>query len=425
MKELLKFIDESPCAFEAVDSIEKILLKDEYEELDEKKAFKLIKGHKYYLKRNGSSIIAFNVGKKLNDPCFHIGASHSDCPSFKIKPEAFIEGKDYLQLNTEVYGSPLLYPWLDRPLSICGRVLVNNKNGVKAISYVDKEPFCIIPSVAIHQNKDANNGLKFNPQVDMLPLVSLDNGNFKAYLAKNIKCKENDVLGFDLYLYPFEKAYNWGLNKEFISSFHIDNLECAYTSLKGFINNFNDDNINIYVCFDNEEVGSLTRQGADSDFLEVSLKRICEALKLDYYATISKSMMLSLDNGHALHPNHPEKSDPKNRPLMNKGIVIKYNAAQSYTSDGLSSSIFKELLDRKNIPYQYFANRSDSRGGGTLGNISNGHVSIITVDIGLAQLAMHSPLETCGVKDVEYMIDGVKAFYKSHLTINKDTYLLK
>lgn len=425
MKEIMNFIDESVTAFNAIDNLKKELLKNKYEELDEKKEYKILKGHKYFITRNGTSVIAFNVGKKLINPSLQIAASHTDCPTFKIKPEAFIFDKNYLKLNTEVYGGAIYYPWLDRALGIAGRVIVRNKEGLKTITYKSSEPFCVIPSVAIHQNRDVNKGIELNPQIDMLPLVSLEDGDLKAFLAKEIKTKKEDIKGFDLYLYPMDKAFNWGLKKEFITSFHIDNLECAYTTFKAFLNTFNDNNINVYCSFDNEEVGSLTRQGADSNFLEVTLQRLSKALKLDYYALVSNGMLLSCDNGHALHPNHPEKSDPVNRPLMNKGVVIKYNANQSYTSDGLTSAIFTNLLDSKKIPYQYFANRSDSKGGSTLGNLSNSHVSILSIDIGLAQLAMHSPMETAGVKDIKYMIDACKEFYNAHLSVKGDTYILK
>lgn len=425
MKEMMKFIDESVTAFNATNNLKKELLKNKYEELDEKKEYKILKGHKYFVTRNSTSIIAFNVGKKLDDPSLQIAASHSDCPTFKIKPQAFIFDNNYLRLNTEVYGGAIYYPWLDRALSIAGRVIVKTNKSLKTIIYKDEEPFCVIPSVAIHQNRDVNKGIELNPQIDLLPLVSLEKGDMNDFLAKQLKVKKEDIKGFDLYLYPMDKAFNWGLKKEFISSFHIDNLECAYTSFKAFLNNFNDNNINVYCCFDNEEVGSLTRQGADSDFLQSTLNRVCKALKLDYYSLVSSGMLLSCDNGHALHPNHPEKADPVNRPLINKGVVIKYNANQSYTSDGLTSAIFKNLLDSKKIPYQYFANRSDSKGGSTLGNLSNGHVSILSIDIGLAQLAMHSPMETAGVKDIEYMIQAIKEFYKAHLSINGDIYNLK
>ena len=416
MKDFIKFINDSPTSFEAIDNIASMLDKKGYEELNEKKTFKIKKGGKYYVTRNGSSIIAINAGKTLNDPSLQITASHSDCPSFKIKPESMIYENGYLKINTECYGGALYYPWLDRPLSIAGRLIVKDRNGIKVLNYVEKEPFCIIPSLAIHMNREVNKeGVKLNPQIDLLPLCSLEKGDLKEYLKKKVN---KEVVSYDLYLYPVESAYTWGMNKEFISSFHLDNLECAYGSLLGFIDNFNEENINVYCCFDNEEVGSLTRQGADSDFLESTLKRVFDSLKLDYYEMLAKGMILSCDNAHAIHPNHPEKADPLNRPMINKGIVIKYNANQSYTSDGLSSAVLKNLLDRNKIPNQYFTNRSDERGGSTLGNLSNRHSSIMSVDIGLAQLAMHSPLETAGTKDLDYLVKACKAFYKAHLKDN-------
>lgn len=424
MSDLLKLLDNSKSSFQVVENIENELKKAKYEKLDESKPFNISKGKKYYVVRNGSSIIALNIGKKLADPSLLISASHTDCPSFKVKPEAFIFGKDFLQLNTEIYGGALLNPWFDRPLSLAGRVMVKNK-GIKAINFVDEEPFCIIPSVCIHFNREANKGKELNPQIDLLPLVGSKNADFKDYLSKKLKVNKSNILSFDLYLYPQEKAINWGLDKEFFSSFHIDNAECAYTSLNGFINTFNDNNINVYASFDNEEVGSLTRQGAASNFLDVVLKRTCDSLKIDYYSLQTKAFMLSCDNAHSVHPNHSELSDPKNRPVMNKGVVIKQNANQSYTSDGLSISLFENLLKNNKVPYQLFTNRSDIRGGSTLGNISNSHVSIMAVDIGLAQLAMHSCYETAGIKDIQYMEKAIKAFYSSSFKINNDTYYLE
>lgn len=416
MKELIKFLNESPNAFLAIENIAKVLKDNGYIELDEKKKFNIKKGNKYFVTRNGSSIIAFNVGKSLKDPCLLVSASHDDCPSFKLKPESIIYQNGYLKLNTEVYGGALLYPWLDRPLSIAGRLIVKDKKGnIKAKNYDYSKPFCIIPSVAIHLNREANTDLKLNPQIDMLPICGLEEKNLLDFLKK--ETKEN-ILNYDLYLYPTQSAYVWGMKNEFISSYHLDDLQCAYASLKGFINNFNDDNINIYCCFDNEEVGSLTRQGADSNYFESILKRICDSLKLDYYELLANGMLLSCDNGHAVHPNHPEKTDINNNVKLNKGIVIKYNANQSYTSDALSSAIFKDLLDKEKIPYQFYTNRSDIRGGSTLGNLSNGHVSLLSIDIGLAQLAMHSPLETSGTKDYNYLVDAIKAFYQKHLKDN-------
>ena len=278
MKDLIRFLNESPTAFEAVENMISLLEEKGYEGLKEEETFKIKKGDKYYVTRNGSSLIAFNIGKKLNDPSLQITASHGDCPTFKIKPESVIFDGTYLKLDTEVYGGALFYPWLDRPLSIAGRIIVKDKKGdIKAKNFVLGKPFCLIPSEAIHLNRKANEELKLNPQIDLLPICSLKKGDLKEYLKQETG---EDILTYDLYLYPLQSAYVWGMEDEFISSFHLDDLECAYTCLKGFVNTFNDDNVNVYCCFDNEEVGSLTRQGAASNFLENTLKRVCKGLEL-------------------------------------------------------------------------------------------------------------------------------------------------
>ena len=425
IKDMIGFINDSPTAFSAVANIKSILKGKGYKELLENEEFKLKKGGKYYIERNGTSLIAFNVGSKLSDPSLHIAASHTDCPSFKLKPNPIIKSDLGIKLNIETYGGPLSRPWFDRPLSLAGRVMVDGKNGIETVDYLDRKPFCILASMAPHLNREADNS-KLDPAVDMVPIVSLnDKYDFNKYLAKNMKVKASSILGFDLYLYPLDKGYVWGDNDEFITCHHIDNLECAYTSLMGFVDAFNDNNINVYVSFDNEEVGSLTRQGADSDFLANTIERVCKALALDYHKLVSSGMMLSCDNAHGIHPNHPEFYDKNNSPKLNGGIVIKYNANQSYTTDSLSSALLQKLLKKNNIPYQVFSNKSGIRGGSTLGNISNGHVSLITVDIGLAQWAMHSPVETCGAYDVETMINGINCFYLAHLTRKGNIYNLK
>jgi len=424
-KELLTFLDESPNAFYATRNIVKKLKEKGYEELDETKKFNILKNHKYFVTRNDSSVIAFNVGKKLNKPSLQITASHSDCPSFKIKPNSLISDGKIVKLNTEIYGGPLLYPWFDRALGIAGRVMVNKSKKIITCLFDSNEPFCLIPSVPPHLNNEIAKG-QINAQVDLLPLVTDDTKfSLEKYIAKKLKVNANDILSFDLYLYPIEKAYIWGPSKEYFSSFHIDNLECAYTTLVPFINNFNDENINVYACFDNEEVGSLTRQGADSDFLEVTIKRICESLNIKYESLKANGMLLSCDNAQGVNPNHSEKYDVANRSYMNEGIVIKSNANQSYTSDSIGSAIFKQICKDVKVPYQLYANRSDMKGGSTLGNLSNRHLSIVAVDIGLAQLAMHSPLETAGCKDVDYMMKAISSFYKRHLTVDKNAYSLK
>lgn len=413
-EKMLDFIYESPSAFNAIENFCDKLDENGYQRISEKDHFELKKGGKYYVTRNGSSIIAFNIGTKLNKPQFKIVASHSDCPSFKLKPNTILNDKKYTRLNTEIYGGPILSTWFDRPLSLAGRLIVREDGMIKTRTFNLDEDFCMIPSVAIHMNPEANKGYKNNPQVDMLPLVNLDEEfDLLAYLKEK---SGMDVINYDLYLYPRMKGYIWS-NKELFSSFHIDNLECAYTSFEAFKDTFEDDAINVLAIFDNEEVGSLTRQGADSDFMYQILNRISDSLNLNYYELIANSMLISADNAHSVHPNHNELADPSNRPYMNKGIVIKYNANQSYTSDALSASIFSSILDDNKIPYQYFTNRSDARGGSTLGNISNSHASLVSVDIGLAQIAMHSCFETAGVKDIEHMIDGLKAFYKTYINL--------
>ncbi len=420
-KKMLKFIEESPTAFQAVENIRDLLVKEGFEVLQENQPYTVKKGGKYVITRNGTSVLAFKIGTDLSDPSIMMAASHTDCPSFKIKPNGVISSEHYAKLNTEVYGGALYTPWLDRPLSIAGRVIVKEDGKICSKPFNLKKNFCVIPSVAPHMNREANNGYKMNPQIDLLPLVaSSKDFSLKKYIATELGIPEEELLNYDLYLYPRGEGFIFGPEGEYLCSHHLDNLECAYTSLMAFIQGYNEKNINVYASFDNEEVGSLTRQGAASDFLNVNIDRICQALGLNMLDVLGNSMSLSCDNAHASHPNHPENDDPTNHTYMNKGIVIKYNANQSYTSDGLSSAIFASLLEKEKIPYQYFTNRSDKRGGGTLGNISNGQVSVLSVDIGLPQLAMHSPLETAGVQDVDTMIRGITAFYNTHLHLTED-----
>ena len=420
-RKIAEFLDNSVTAFGAVKSIKEELINNGYKELDGK----IIKGGKYFVTRNDSSIIAFNVGNTFNNPGLMIAASHTDCPSFKLKPNPIIKTDLGVKLNVEGYGDFLTRAWFDRPLSLAGRVMVKTEDGIKSINYCDDKPFCIIPSMAPHLARELEDK-KVDLAVDMLPIVSLNKEyDFKAFLGFKLSVKKEDILGFDLYLYPVLKTYYWGENDEFITSHHIDNLECAYTTLMGFIDNFNDENINIYASFDNEEVGSLTRQGADSDFLYLTINRICDDLGLNYSELVKNGMLLSCDNAHGIHPNHPELYDKNNSCELNKGVVIKYNANQSYTSDSLSSSLLIDLMKKNNIDYQVYANKTGIRGGSTLGNLNNRHVSIMSIDIGLAQWAMHSAIETAGSKDIETMIKLVKCFYNSKLIINNNTYSLK
>lgn len=418
---LFDFIQQSPTAFQAVQTIKDILDSRGFKCLEEGQKWEIEKGGKYYTTKNNSSIIAFNIGNDLENYSFNMSASHLDSPSFKVKPNSMMKTDNtYVKLNVEAYGGMILATWLDRPLSVAGRVMVKHDNAYLArLVNIDRD-LLMIPNVAPHMNRTINDGFKYNMQVDMLPLMAMDieaKDPLKDLLAKELNEDVDSILSYDLFLYVRDKGRVWGMNEEFIASPRLDDLQCAYCSLEGFLNASNAQSINVCACFDNEEVGSRTRQGAASTFLYDVLWRINQALGFDderYYQAIAGSMMLSADNAHAVHPNHAELADPTNRVYMNKGIVVKFNAAQSYTTDSLSAAIFMDLCQRAGVPYQTFTNRSDLRGGGTLGNISTSHVSVNTVDIGLAQLGMHSAYEVAGVKDIAYMIRAFEELYKSH-----------
>lgn len=420
VKQLFKFIENSPSCFHAIKTITEELKNEGFVEIKEKDTWQIEKGKKYYVTRNLSSVIAFKIPQ--NDfKSFHIVASHSDSPTFKIKENAEIEVKNkYVKLNTEKYGGMICSTWFDRPLSIAGRILVKENNAVKThLVNIDKD-LVIIPNLAIHMNREVNDGYTYNAQIDMLPLYG-DNsskGSLMKTIAKEAEVEEESILDTDLFLYNRMNGTKIGSNEEYISSPRLDDLECAFTSLSAFLSENTSNSASVYCVFDNEEVGSGTKQGADSTFLYDVLRRINISLgktEEDYYRLISSSFMVSADNAHALHPNYTDKSDLTNKVYMNDGIVIKYNANQKYTTDAVSASIFKTICDSVDVPYQTFTNRSDILGGSTLGNISNAHVSLNTIDIGLAQLAMHSTYETAGAKDVTYMIDAIKAFYNTSI----------
>ncbi len=420
-QDMTDFLKECPTAFHAVERIGKELAQNGYKRLRENEEWELRPGEKYYVTRNDSSIIAFGVGTKLEDYSFNIAASHSDFPTFKIKENAEIEvKKKYMQLNTEGYGGMLCATWFDRPLSVAGRVIVKEKDHFTAkLVNIDRD-LVMIPSMAIHMNRAVNDGYAYNKQVDMLPLFGGEGskkGDFRKLVAEAAGVSKEAVYGSDLYLYNREEPSVWGAQEEFISFQHLDDLQCAYASLKGFLEGHQERNVNVYVCFDNEEVGSGTKQGAGSTFLYDVLRRINMGLgkpEEDYYRAVAGSFMLSADNAHAVHPNHPEKTDVENCVYMNEGIVVKSHAGQKYTSDGVSIALFRDICEKADVPVQFFANRSDEAGGSTLGNISSAKVSLNAVDIGLPQLAMHSAYETAGVKDTCYMIKAMKQFFSTH-----------
>ena len=415
-KKLLKFIQKSPTAFQAVEEMSQRLQKEGFKELKEEKHWDLKAGGNYFVTRNHSAVIAFSIPKK---PAwkFHIMASHSDSPALKIKenPEMEVE-KAYIKLNVERYGGMLLAPWFDRPLSVAGRLIVR-KNGEiqEKLVAVDKD-LLVIPNLAIHMNREVNDGYKYNVQKDMLPLYSDydGKGSFMKLMAAEADVAEEEILGLDLFLYDRTPGTVWGANEEFISAPRLDDIQCAFASLEGFLRGERKESIAVHCVLDNEEVGSTTKQGAASTFLKDTLMRINMGLgrtQEEYLMTLADSFMVSADNAHALHPNHTDKTDPVNRPVLNGGIVIKYNANQKYCTDGVSAAIFKDICDRAEVPYQTFVNRSDMAGGSTLGNISNTQVPMKTVDIGLAQLAMHSVYETTGAKDTESLAKAAAVLF--------------
>ena len=425
-EELLDFIAHSPTAFHAVENVRRRLEEAGFERAGERAVDTKQTGGKYYMTRNDSSLIAFYLPEcgKEGLSGLRIVASHSDSPCFKIKenPEMDVEGRA-VKLNTEAYGGTILSSWLDRPLSIAGRLIVEEESGMAARLIDFDRDLCVIPNVAIHFNREINKGYAYNPQVDMLPLFSTkeegtDAFRLKSLCAKEAGVEEERILASDLYLYSREKGRRMGAAGEFIGSPRLDDLQCAFGSLKGFLasqESGEESNYGaVYALFDNEEIGSGTKQGADSTFLSDAVDWICDFLGLfggEKRALLAGSFLISADNAHAVHPNHPEKSDPTNRPFMNGGIVLKFQGSQKYTTDAWSAAVVRGLCRKEGIPCQNFANRADVPGGSTLGNLSARHVAVPAADIGLAQLAMHSAFETAGEKDTAYLVSFCRAFF--------------
>lgn len=418
--ELIDFIHKSPSCYHSIENIKNELLNDGFTFLPECDTWELKNGGKYFTVRNYSSLIAFKIPK--NDfKGFMICASHSDSPTFKIKPNHEIITEGYIKLNTERYGGMIYSTWLDRPLSVAGRIIIETENGIKTVLTNIDDDICVIPNIAIHMNSDTNKGYQFNPQTDLLPIIGSNRtkGGFLSLASEAAKTCTDRIIGFDMFLYNRQKGCIWGAEHEFFSSPKIDDLQCTFAAKKALKECVNNRSIPIMVVFDNEEVGSGTKQGGKSTFLADTLERICEVFcksHSQYLQILSSSMMLSADNGHAVHPNAEGKSDPTNRPKMNGGIVIKYNANQHYTTDGVSEAMLKYILKKQDIPFQTFTNRSDSVGGSTLGNLSNEQVSLNTVDIGAAQLAMHSSYETGGIKDTTYLKRAITAFFDTSIS---------
>ena len=415
-KALLEFIWDSPSPYHAVSNMAELLSAQGYTELFENEHWELSRGHGYYVIRNGSAIISFFV-PVAPEQGYRIIASHSDSPTFRIKedPEILSDGK-YIQLNVEAYGGMLMGTWLDRPLSVAGRVAYASEGRVFTKNVDIDRDLLVIPSLAVHMDRNAKDGPKYNVQTDLLPLFgeAASKGRFRTLVAEEAGIPEDSILSWDLMLYPHNEGVLFGADNEYIMSPKLDDLQCAWTSLQGFLNGKKEQHICVHAVFDNEEVGSGTRQGAGSTFLYDVLTRMNRALggTDEYYLmNVADSYLLSADNGHAVHPNHPEKADPKNRPVLNGGPVLKFAGNQKYCTDAVSAAFFRELCASQGIPVQTYMNRSDIPGGSTLGNISTAQVSALSADIGLAQLAMHSVSEVGGVKDTAYMIRAARVFY--------------
>lgn len=424
-KDLIDFIHASPSAFHAAKNVEEALVDEGFKRINPEDKWDFKKEGKYYTSKNNSAIIAFVIGKgEIEEEGFKLIGAHTDAPTFRIKadPEMTVEGK-YLKLNTEVYGGPILNTWFDRPLSIAGRINLKTKNLLKPKELlIDMEkPITIIPNLAIHMNRKVNEGIKLNPQINTLPLLSnisdeFEKDNFLVKLiAKKMGIKVEDILDFELFLYEVEKGSLVGLNEEFISVGKLDDLAMVHAGLHGLIDSKVANATNVLVCFDNEEVGSGTKQGAASPMLRSVLERIVLAMskdKEDYYRALSNSFLISADQAHGLHPNYTEKQDPTSRPVVNGGPAIKTAANQAYTTDSFSSSVYEGICKSIGIPVQKFVNRSDERGGSTIGPISSSQLDISSVDIGNPILGMHSIRELGGVLDHYYTYKSFKEFYR-------------
>lgn len=415
--QLFDFIQCSPTASHTAATVRAMLVQASFTQLLESQPWDLQPGGRYYTTRGMSSLIAFQV-PKADFHGFSVIAPHGDSPCFKVKesPELRVDGQ-YTKLNTEVYGGMQLALWTDRPLSVAGRLAVRTETGVKGVLCDIRRDLLLIPGVAIHMNRGVNEGVKLDPQKDTLPLLGGSQADLKKLVAENAGVAPEDILSWDLYLYSRAQGTVFGAEKEFIAAPRLDDLECVFAAAKAFLAGENRENVTVLSLFDNEETGSLTRQGADSPFLSEVLERIslsCGKSREEHLRAIASGFMLSADNAHAVHPDSPEKSDPTNRCYLNGGVVVKHSPR--YASDALTAGLFQRICQKAGVPVQVYYNNSKIPGGGTLGNLSGSHVALPTVDIGLAQLSMHSPYETAGAKDLDYMVWAMQAFYESVIT---------
>lgn len=432
-QELFSFIKESPTNYHAVETASRMLSQQGFTHLFEQDSWNLLPGGKYFVSRGQTSLFAFCMPDILpKEPLtFQIIASHSDSPCFKLKEKAEmgVEGH-YTKLNVERYGGAILSPWFDRPLSVAGRVILKTENGMKSQLVNLNRNLAMITNLAIHMNREVNNGYSYHVQTDLLPIISSGDSSFSVpqLISKETGIPAEDIISFDLCLYNRMEGTFWGAENEFISCGKLDDLQCAFSSLKALCGDCHRKILSAAVIFDSEEVGSQSLQGACSTFLKDCLERISLTLghsHEDFLRSLAGSFLLSADNGHALHPNYQGKSDPTHHPYLNGGVLVKYAANQKYTSDGITGGLFKLLCEKNNIPCQTFFNHSDEQGGSTLGNLSMSQVSIPTVDIGVPLLGMHSPYETGGAADTLYLYQAMKAFYETKICRTSDGYELQ
>jgi aspartyl aminopeptidase len=407
--------------YHVIAHLEEELKKAGFCELKEGESWALAGNSSYFVKRNDSSLIAFRVPNDTSSLSFHISAAHSDSPSFKIKPNPITVSGDLMMLQTEPYGGAIYRSWMDRPLSFAGRVLYADESGIHTRLLDIDEDLLDIPSLCIHLGRDVNNNGALDPATDLIPIFgTVEEGfDFDGYISKKAGLKENETLiSYDLYLYLREQPRFVGCHHEFLLCPREDDLASVYSSFYGFLDAHNEGNVSMFCCFDNEEVGSLTRQGARSTFLKDVFNRICACFGAVKEEAASRSFLLSIDNGHAIHPNYKSKMGEGVKVNMNDGIVIKYNANQSYTTDGLSSSLLHSLAAKAKLRVQEYTNRADLKGGSTLGNLSNGEISFLSADIGLPQLAMHASNELLGALDIVDMSEFCKEYFSTYFLIS-------
>lgn len=417
LSEFIDFLNNSPSCYHATFNLVKMLWNAGYTQLHEHENWELLPGGKYFMVRGGTTLIAFRIPEGTPTG-FMMSASHVDRPTFKMKGPAELTGA-YTRMPVEGYGGMIMSTWMDRPLSVAGRVLVETEEGISGrLLNIDRD-LVLMPSLAIHMNRQVNDGYKWNPAVDTIPLLG---GKDAAGRLEELLEQEagGRILGRDLYLYVRQKASIWGVEEEYISAPGLDDLECVWACTQGFLQAKQTDAIAVLCAFDDEEVGSNSPQGAASTLLQDTLNRICNALQLNPYRMLAQSFMVSADNAHSLHPNHPEYADSTHAPVLGGGVVLKFNANQRYTTDGVSAAVFRRICAGAGVPLQDYANRPDIRGGSTLGHISLTHVSVPTADVGLAQLAMHSCYETAAVKDLEYLRTAMTAYYGTVLEATND-----